>query len=82
MTSEEWDQWQTYAELEPFGPLQGAAEAGVIAAAAVAPYTKRPPKPADFFPQLAERGRRGWIEGEAMMSVLQGLTVAMGGEVR
>ena len=81
MTGEEWDQWQRYAELEPFGPLQEAGQAGVIAAAVCAPWTKKPPKPSDFFPQLAGKDK-GWVTGEDMVKVAQMMTLAMGGEVK
>lgn len=64
MTAREFQRWQIYAELEPFGPPRDDHRAGVVAAAAVSPWAKKGDAvtPSTFFPELAGPGRVPTVE--------------------
>lgn len=49
----EFIQWLIFDTIEPFGAHRDNLHAGIVASAALAPYSKRePPKPTDFMLQL------------------------------
>lgn len=69
-----WDllHWQAQWQKEPWGEAQADLRAGVVASAALAPWSKNPPKPSTFFRSLREAEKNsGWIEGPDMVLALR-----------
>lgn len=67
MSSSQWAEWQTYGELEPFGSPRDDLRAGVVAVAAVAPWTtssQRLPRPEDLFPVLKDADQVKTLDDE------------------
>jgi hypothetical protein len=58
MSSREFAEWMAYYALEPWGEERADLRAGIVAAAAIAPWTKKgstPPRPSDFMPKFGQR---------------------------
>lgn len=74
-----------YAELEPFGPLQDDARAGMVSS--VVANTARDPKkqrrpfePADFFPALEGGKRQRQQSWQEQLQIVEMLNAALGGQ--
>lgn len=86
--SSELTEWLAYAGMEPFGPPHEDLRAGYIASLIYGSSHKRSdaPKqlnPSDFFPSLKpHRDDEVEMDPELVRAYLEGITVAMGGEVK
>ncbi|MFO0773712.1 MAG: hypothetical protein U0172_03490 [Nitrospiraceae bacterium] len=80
MTSQEFVEWMSYAQLEPFGPLADSRRAGIVAAilanANRNPKKGRPFTPRDFFPELPKTGRPQQSIDEQLQAIQKIASVA------
>ena len=70
MTPGEFAEWMVIYGLDPWGEERKDLRAGIIAAAAVAPYAKQghTPRPSDFMPTFGEAKRQ---RAEQPLAVMQ-----------
>lgn len=74
----EFVQWMLFDAVEPFGAQRDNLHAGIVASAALAPYSKRqPPNPTDF---MLEPPRPPMTPDEMKRKAIQ-ITRLLGGKV-
>lgn len=82
MTVEELQEWQAYAQLEPFGPEMDFWRAGLIAATFANLHRKKGKKPytaEDFMPRsMVKRKKRKQQTPQDMLSYVKGLGAIYG----
>lgn len=82
MTAEELQEWQAYAQLEPFGPEMDFWRAGMIAATIANVNRKKGKKPytaEDFMPRsIGKRKRRKAQTPDEMLNYVRCLGVMYG----
>ena len=75
----EFVKWMQFDAVEPFGSQRDNLHAGIVASAALAPYSKRePPKPHEFMLQLP----RPPMSADDMKKKILQMNRLLGGEVR
>lgn len=79
MSAADLAEWEALYVVDPWGEQRADLRAGTIAAAAVAPYSKKgnPPKPADFMHYLPKR-KPTRQDDKLMKAQVQAICAGMG----
>ncbi len=84
LTPRQWQRWQWFYELEPFGPRQEELRAAALAIYTLLPHRKEgspPLHPGDIFPSLKQDPGAAEMDDDEIRRALMGWVRASGGRV-